>query len=160
MRFPDLVARDLEGTRYVLPDDLPAGPRLVLLPFQRWHQLLVNGWTRGAGPIEETFGDLTVWEVPSLSRAYLISRPFIDGGMRAGIPDPYVRRHTLTAYTDLRALAAALDLPSFETVYAFLLDARGEIVWRSEGEATAEKLSALFDAVAAVHAEDDGAAED
>ena len=69
--------------------------------------------------------------------------------MRAGIPDPDARRHTLTAYTDLRAFAQALDLPSLDTIYLLLLDAEGEIVWRSSGEVTETKATALAEAIAA-----------
>jgi hypothetical protein len=152
VRFPDLAASDLEGRNITLPDDLPAGPRLVMIAFQRWHTLLLDGWTRALPPLSAAYPDLTVWEVPALSRAYLPGRFWIDGGMRAGIPDPDARRHTLTAYTDLRALARNLDLPSFDTVYVLLLDAEGEIVWRTSGEVTEDKATALAEAIVSMGA--------
>jgi hypothetical protein len=73
--------------------------------------------------------------VPALSRVYLPVRGFIDGGMRSGIVDPSARQHTLTAYTDLSALARALRLPSLDTIYVLLLAPDGTIVWRGEGAA-------------------------
>ena len=153
MRFPDLAVSDLEGRALTLPHELPAGPRLVMVAFQRWHTLLLDGWTRVLPPLAAAYPDLTVWEVPALSRAYLPGRFWIDGGMRAGIPDPDARRHTLTAYTDLRGFARDLDLPSFDTVYVLLLDAEGEIVWRTSGEVTEEKATALAEAVASMEAQ-------
>jgi len=71
--------------------------------------------------------------------------------MRAGIPDIQARRQTLTAYTDLRALASALELTSFETIYVLVVDARGEVVWMGSGEADDEgfaQLDAAVDALA------------
>jgi hypothetical protein len=143
VRFPTLEARDLEGKRIRVPDDLPSGPRIVLLPFQRWHQLLVDGWSRPIKALAETYPQLTVWEVPALSRRYIAGRFYIDGGMRAGIPDTNVRRHTLTSYTDLPALARELELPDFQTVHVFLLDDSGEIVWRGSGQVGEEQFDEL-----------------
>lgn len=150
MRFPTLETHDLEGTPRTLPDGLPAGPRVILLPFQRWHQLLVDGWSGEIDALRRAHPDLTVWELPVLSSHYAVGRFFIDGGMRAGIGDIKVRLHTLTAYTDLPALAKELGLPSFETVYVFLLNDAGEIVWRGSGavdETGATSLTKALDAL-------------
>jgi len=150
MRFPTLQARDLEGGTVTIPDDLPSGPRVILLPFLREHQPIVDGWVRGLAGLAETHPDLSVFEVPALSRLYLAGRFYIDGGMRAGIPSVDTRRHTLTVYTDLAKLATALELPSRQTAQVFLLDATGEIVWRDGGQASAEKLTAIADALVAL----------
>jgi len=149
MRFPTIVARDLENTEYTLPDDLPASWRIVLMPFKRQQQIVVSAWTDVLEPLVSAHPDLTVWEVPTLSRAWAPARGYIDGGMRAGIPDPEVRRHTLTAYTPLHEVAEAFGLADFADVQVFLLDAAGEIVWRSCGEPDAEKAAALADALVA-----------
>lgn len=147
MRFPEVASRDLEGRERVLPDDLPAGPRVLLVAFQRWHQLLVDSWGAGLDGLVEEFPGLTVWEVPALSRAYALGRFYIDGGMRAGIPNIDTRRHTLTAYTDLNKLAQNLELPDLGTIYVLLLDETGEVVWRQSGEASAEKVASLREAL-------------
>ncbi len=143
MRFPLIIASDLEGRRYELPDELPSGPRVLVVAFQRWHQILVNGWQPGLERIVASRPDATLWEVPALSRLYAAARPYIDGGMRSGIPDPGARQHTLTTYTDLRAFTTALDLPSLETIYVLLLDAQGEVVWLGGGEVDDRQLAQL-----------------
>ena len=117
MRFPTLETRSLEGDAVRVPDDLPSNPSIVLLPFQRWHQDLIETWDGVLGELAREHPTLSVWEVPALSRLYVPSRFFIDGGMRAGIPSPDTRRHTLTAYTDLRVLARKLSLPGFDTLH-------------------------------------------
>ena len=148
MRFPEIEARSLEGERYRLPDDLPSGPRIILLPFQQWQQILIEGWRPALEQLERERPDLTFWEVPALSRKYAPGRFYIDGGMRLGIPDVEVRRHTLTAYTDLRRLAEELDIPGFDTMHLFLLDRVGTILWRGSGEIADEQLEGLRAALA------------
>ncbi|MDH4140321.1 MAG: hypothetical protein OEV43_07085 [Coriobacteriia bacterium] len=143
MRFPSLRTRDLEGRDRILPEDLPSGRRVILMAFQRWHQLTVDEWNRVLDGVRQSHSDLSVWEVPTLSRAYTPGRRFIDGGMRAGIPDVQVREHTLTAYADLRKLARKLDIPDFEAIQVFLLDAEGEILWRTEGRVSDESIDEL-----------------
>ena len=152
MRFPSISARDLENADYVLPDDLPGTWRLVLMPFKRWQQIVVGAWIEALEPLTTAYPELTVWEVPTLSSAWTAARGYIDGGMRAGIPDVDVRRHTLTAYTPLNHVAKELDIPSFDEVQVFLLDAAGEIVWRSAGEPDTGKATALADVLAAAGA--------
>lgn len=150
MRFPTLLARDLEGDAVTIPDDLPSGPRVILLPFLREHQPIVDGWVRGLRALGEARSELSVFEVPAISWLYAPGRFYIDGGMRAGIPSIDTRRHTLTVYTDVEKLARELEIPSRETVHVFLVDSTGEITWRSSGEASAEKVSAIAEAIQAL----------
>ena len=147
MRFPTIVAHDLEGRRYEVPGDLPVGPRILVIAFQRWHTELVERWQPALDRVVAEHPGSTWWEIPALSRIYTPARGFIDGGMRSGIPDVEARRHTLTSYTDLRALAAALALPSFETIYVLVVDASGEVVWMGSGEGSEEASSQLDEAV-------------
>jgi hypothetical protein len=143
MRFPTIEARDLEGDVYTLPDGLPVGRRLLIVAFRRWQQILVEGWKSRLTSLERENPDFTVWEVPALGRRYRPARPYIDGGMRAGIIDLGTRLHTLTAYTDVHALLAELDIRDAETVHVFLAGADGEILWSGEGEADALKIQSL-----------------
>lgn len=136
MEFPALKVRDLEGKDYVIPDELPGGPHVIILAFQQWHQALVNQWVPGLQALSRRHPGTEVWEVPSLSKGYRLFRQGIDGGMRAGIPDPDTRRHTLTAYTDLGHLARDLGIDSMETIHVFLVDCSGDILWRAVGEPT------------------------
>jgi hypothetical protein len=147
MEFPALEVRDLEGEKHVIPHGLTGGPHVILLAFEQWHQRLVDLWKPLLEPVAERHPGMEVWEVPSISRGYRLFRPGIDGGMRAGIPDPDVRKHTLTAYTDLRALAKDLELPSLDTIYVFLVDCGGNILWRTSGEPTEGAVAELESAL-------------
>ena len=143
MEFPALHVRDLEGASYVIPDELPGGPHVIILAFQRRHQSTVDRWKTPLEGVARRHPGTEVWEVPSLSRGWRLFRATIDGGMRAGIPDVGVRRHTLTTYTDLASLAAALGLRSLETVHVFVVGCDGSIRWHGEGDPSAADLEAL-----------------
>jgi len=149
--FPTLVGRSLEGREIRIPEDLPKGPRILILAFRRWHTRWIETWE---GPLKEHQArcpSLSVWEVPALSRRYLPGRRFIDGGMRAGIPDASAREHTLTVYTNLSSLAQEIGLPSLDTIYVLLLDSNGVVVWRGSGAADQTQLDLFrtaFDALA------------
>jgi hypothetical protein len=147
MEFPALRVRDLEGVGYLVPDELPGGPHVIVLAFRQWHQALVDQWKGPLEAIAARHPGTEVWEVPSLSKGYRLFRSSIDGGMRAGIPDPTVRRHTLTTYTDLDHLARDLELPSLDTVYVFVVDCDGTIRWRGQDLPDAAALEALESAM-------------
>ncbi len=149
-RFPTIEARDLEGRELRIPDELPPTPRVVILAFKRRHMELIATWEPVLAGLESRCRQLSVWEVPALSRVYLPMRGFIDGGMRSGITDLQARQHTLTAYTDLTALAGELRLPSLDTIYVLLLAPDGAIVWRGEGAADAQQTAAIAAAVDAL----------
>ena len=152
MRFPTLHPRDLEGLEYELPAGLPGAYRVILLPFKQWHQILVGQWQEAIAPALAGRDDVSVWEVPALSGLWKAARPYIDGGMRSGIPDIDVRRHTLTSYGELGTITESLDITGFETIHVFLLDAEGEILWRDSGEPDAEKAAGFAAALAAATA--------
>jgi len=147
MEFPALRVRDLEGTNYVIPDELPGGPHVIIIAFQQWHQAIVDRWMPLLTLVANAHPGMEIWEVPSLSRGYRLFRSGIDGGMRAGIPDKKVRKHTLTTYTDLEALARALDIESLETIHVFVVGCDGSVRWHGEGEPSAAAIVALEAAI-------------
>lgn len=117
-RFPALTGRDLEGKEVIIPRDLPGEAQLLMVAFQRRHQLQVDSWSGVLADLVATYPGLGVWEIPTLSSGYRPFRAFIDGGMRAGIADPHTRRHTLTVYTSLRDVQRRLGLADFEDIRA------------------------------------------
>ena len=147
-----MTTRDLEGWTVELPEGLSGAVNLVVLAFERDHQYPIETWLPHFARLEEQFPGLEVWEVPALSRGYRIWRGAIDGGMRAGIPDRHVRRHTLTAYLNLGDLQRSLELPDLDDIYLLLVDRTGDVRWRGRGgysEATLAALSVALQAVAA-----------
>jgi hypothetical protein len=145
--FPTMNGRDLEGKEVVIPRDFTGAPNLLLVAFKRWHQILVDSWGNCLSDLQKGHAGLEVWEVPTLSSGYKPFRSFIDGGMRAGIPSPQTRRHTLTVYTSLHDIGQKLALPDFETIHLYLLGADGSILWTGSGEYDDVQAGALAQAL-------------
>jgi hypothetical protein len=147
-----LTARDLEGRTVEVPEGLSGAFNLVVLAFQREHQFPIETWMPHFAKLAKDFTGLEVWEVPALSRSYRIWRRAIDGGMRAGIPDPHVRRHTLTSYLNLGDIQRALGLVDLNDIHLFLLDRTGDVLWQGHGGYSETTLGALTVALQAAAA--------
>jgi len=63
--------------------------------------------------------------------------------MRAGIPSKETRRRTITLYIDKESFKESLDITTEETIILFLVDTKGDIIWRNEGGITEEKAILL-----------------
>jgi len=145
--FPSVTGRSLEGREYRLPGGFEGRANLVLIAFRREHQALVDTWMPAAARLEASYPDFRYYELPTIGRGYSLFRSFIDGGMRAGIPDSGARARTITLYIDKTDFRAALGLASEETVYALVVDERGLVVHSTDGGWTAEKGEAVAHAV-------------
>ena len=121
--FPQLVVTSLGGRRLRLPRDLD-GPTVLILAFERHQQAEVDDWIEG---LEAAGCPYPILEVPTIGTRYRLFRPLIDGGMRAGIPDPAVRARTLTVYTDVGRVLRALGVRSTRHVVAVLAEPSGAV---------------------------------
>ena len=156
MRFPAVKGSNLLRRKIALPYELQGDFNILFIPFQQWHQRLVDGWVPMARQVEASFPGVRFYEIPIIQEMNIFSQTFINEGMRAGIPNPTTREKTITLYLDKVAFRRALDIPDEETIYILVLDRQGNILWRTEGAYSPEKGAALLDAVQeilTVHAE-------
>jgi hypothetical protein len=147
MQLPAVSGSNLHRQKIRLPEDLEGALNLVLIAFQQWQQRQVDTWLPLARRLEEAYPALRYYELPTIQRLNPLARTFINEGMRAGIPDTVARERTITLYLDKRAFREALHLPSEENIYALLLDAQGQVLWRADGVLTADKAESLAQAV-------------
>lgn len=141
--FPSVVGTNLEGRSVRLPDQLEGRLNLLLIAFRQVQQADVDTWTPYTDALEAGRPDVRAYELPVLSAAYRLARPFIDGGMRAAIPDPVVRARTITLYLDKAAFRAALGVPGEDRIHVRLVDRAGVTYWRTEGVWDPAKAAAL-----------------
>jgi hypothetical protein len=149
-RFPPITGETLTGRRLHLPGDFEARLNLVFVAFRRGQQSAVDTWLPVAADVEASFPDVRYYELPVISRLYAPARPFIDGGMRRGIPDVRARERTVTVYTDKPTVRRALDIESESHVWAFLVDRDGRIHWRATGPADDDAIARLRETLASL----------
>jgi len=147
MRFPTVNGANLEGRNYQVPADLDGEYNVVILAFQRWHQMLVDSWMPQLAELAEAHPTVRYYELPSLENFGFFQRMMIDNGMRFGIPDRAVRARTITLYLNLRHFMGALAIPDTGTIHTLLLDPEGNVLWREAGECTPAKFAALEAAI-------------
>jgi len=143
LRFPVVQGRSLTGRRVTLPADFEGDLSVVLVAFKRWQQDDVDTWTPRLRELVAGRPGLRVYELPTLASSYRVMRPFIDGGMRGGIPDSAVRAATITLYIDKRPYKAALQIPNEDQIHVFLVERGGRIRWRAAGPFTTEAAARL-----------------
>ncbi len=142
-KFPSIKGTNLNGKKYNIPEDMKARYNLLLVAFKREHQKSVNTWLPLASELSKKYKDFKSYEVPVLASGYGLVRGFIDGGMRSGIPDKKTREHTITAYIPKDGFLKSLNLADDSDIHVFLLDDKGSIIWKADGEMNAtNKLSA------------------
>jgi hypothetical protein len=147
VRFPEVRGSNLSGDEYILPGDIEAEYALVMIAFQQYQQVEINTWLPLARDLAERYPDLVYYEFPTITRLNPAARAFIDGGMRAGIPDPAARSITITLYLDKAAFREVLEIPGEDDIVVMLINREGEIFWRTEGPAIEGSLATVEAAV-------------
>ncbi len=84
------------------------------------------------------YPDLRFYELPTIAQGNPLFRAWLDGAMRGGIPEHQSREQTIALYVDKVAFRKALGLPHEDTIYVLLVDREGHVVWRREGEYSAQ----------------------
>jgi len=143
VRFPPVMGMNLAGADVRLPEDLQGRRNLLVIAFRRSQQEDVDTWLPFADESMRRHSDVRFFELPVLATGYRLARPWIDGGMRAGIPDPGVRARTITLYLDKAWFRGVLELPSEDRIYALIADRTGHVVARADGVFTAAKAATL-----------------
>jgi hypothetical protein len=146
-RFPPVTGETLTGRELDLPGDFEEPLNLVFVGFRRGQQADIDSWLPVATDVEAAYPDVRYYELPVISRLYAPARPFIDGGMRAGIPNPDIQERTVTVYTDKPTVCRALDIDDEDEIHAFLVDREGVIYWRAEGPRNDEDADHLREIV-------------
>jgi hypothetical protein len=143
MRFPRVHGANLEGQAVTLPDEFDGNLNLVLIAFQRRQQIEVDTWAPVAKALMRRYPSLRYYELPIISRRLPFGRWWLDGAMRAGIPDRAARKATVTLYLDKAAFRRQLELPTESTIYVLLVKRDGQVLWHTEGMWTPEAASSL-----------------
>lgn len=151
MKFPIIKAENLNKEEVEIPSQLTGNPRLLVVAFQQWHQRVVDSWVPYLTQLVDEFPEFDFYELPTIRKMNFLYRRFIDGGMRAGIPSRETRRRTVTLYINKEHFRQALKIDSEDTIYLYLIDSEGEVIWQSDREISREKALSLRKAISEMH---------
>ncbi len=139
MIFPEIKGSNLEGRKFKLPQELDGKLNVVIMPFLREQQEIVDQWVFFLVDLVKKKPELRFYEVPTLQARDKYFQLAVDEAMRAGIPDKSARERTITIYTKREEFLTKLDIGGLDIIQIFLLNKDGRILWRSEGEFTEQK---------------------
>jgi len=141
--FPTVSGSNLARQELEFPRDFAGELNLLFVPFLREQQSVVNTWIPYAEMLESSTAGLIYYELPTIYQMSMVSRTFINEGMRAGIPDPKARERTVTLYVDLDQFMQATGIADKNDVHILLVDRTGNILWRTVGAFDEEKGQSL-----------------
>lgn len=147
MQLPVVNGSNLNRQKLVFPKDFVGDVNLVFIAFQQWHQDLINEWVPLAEQMEKTIPGFHYYEFPVVYQMGWMGRTFLNEGMRAGIPNPATRARTITLYLEKSDFREALEIPDESTIWAYLFDKEGRVLWRISGKFSQESGLALETAV-------------
>ena len=144
-RFPCMQVKNLSDEIKMLPADFPGERTLLLIAFQREQQDKLDDWS---ARLNLRNPDAPAWlELPVIDDPGALLRWFVDVGMKNGIADKAVRARVFSIYTRRAEFIRHLDLPGTDQVHLVVADRSGNIHCRVSGNWSAEKESALRDAL-------------
>ncbi len=137
--FPAVQGTTLNGERIALPDGFAGGRNLVALGFSTADRDALTSW--------ESVGlrrySVAFYALPTLGSGGLISRFFIDNALRFAVTGEDARERTIALHLDRVAFRRALGLDAEGGAVVLLLDNKGNELWRAEGPAADEAVTAL-----------------
>jgi len=141
-KFLAIEAETLSGEKITFPDVTKGKYAFILIAFKRQTQGEVDSWL---DPFIQEFGEhpsVTFYEIPMISKNWKWMSGWIDAGMRAGVPKNK-HDHVATYYGPLGKYFDHFDVNDPQTVYVFLLDKKGNIIFNTSGPADDYKFSEL-----------------
>jgi len=141
-QFPEIPAETLSKKQVVFPEITRGKYAFILIAFKRQTQGEVDSWLDPF--VEDFYGmeNLTFYEIPMISGNWKWMSSWIDSGMRSGVPAEK-HDHVATYYGPLKSYFDYFGIQDSRTVYVFLLDQQGRIIWREMGPANKQKYEEL-----------------
>ncbi len=117
--FPTLTGNNLNRDQITIPNDINDKPLLIILAFEQYHQKTVDEIIY---QVEEKVGSSTIniIETPILAGASKLFQSYLDGIMRGGIKDYYIRARTITIYGKKDEILDILGIED-KNVYWYLI---------------------------------------
>jgi hypothetical protein len=136
--FPDVSGSDLNGRAVNLPRDFPGPVSFVFVALRLRQQEDVDSWRLFVAKLKDAEPNLAIYELPTLSRGYLLMRSVIDSGMRSGIRERDARASTITLYLNVKDFVRTLGLQTTRQIAVVVVTPSGEILAQTAGRYSEE----------------------
>ena len=132
--FPEVKGKSLQGNEVLFPSVFKFQDyHMVMVAFEQDQQLDVNTWLPHLETLAASRNVLDFFELPTISRMNVLMRWIIYRGMRSGIKEDSSRKRTVTLHIDKQPFKESLEIETESSIYAFLVDSKGTVIWKGEG---------------------------
>lgn len=139
--FPTETIADLNGRSLKFPAELPGEKTIVLVAFVQQQQRDIDAWV-DALKLKEKGAPAWI-ELPTVADMGPGFRKFLDGAMQSGIKKTEDRARVFTLYTDVAGFCRKMSMPSTRTVYALVVDRKGNVLAKVAGRPTTQSVVTL-----------------
>ena len=150
IRLPTFTGQSLAGEELTLPDAFSSEFVLALIVFDRDQQSRAEPWLPVVQEMDDTYANLTFYDLAIVSDIAPAARLMALGGMRLLIDEALHDNFVMPFMENREVLLEALDIADFETMHVVIMNTAGEVLWHIEGEFTEEKGAALREQLAQV----------
>jgi len=146
INFPDLSGESLAGQKIVLPQAAAGKVTLIMIALKRDSIPQLDPWLKA---YDEAFGKnkgFAFYKIPMMKSAFAKQiSSIINGKMKKDNPE---RLHDkiVTYYGPVEAYVKVLGIADEEKPYAFILDNKGVVQWRSTGVADQNSIKEMINA--------------
>jgi uncharacterized protein YceK len=125
-KFPSVYGQNLEQKTLQLPNDFKGKQTLLLIAYKHKSQFDVDRWLIG---LDMTETKVDAYEIPTLKGMFPeMFRPFIDNGMRKGIPKE-LWKGVVTVYGDGEAVQSFTGNENPTNARVVLIDKQGVVTY-------------------------------
>ncbi len=145
MYFPTAHGHSLDGRSLTIPFSLEGEFNILMVLFNPTHQFAVQSWLKYLKLIRQKYTRVRFYEVPTLQVMSPEDQAAQDDTLRTSfvLEDQLSLETVITLYVDKGVFCRCLDITHEDNLYLFVVDTSGVVFWRSQGHASATKVSEL-----------------
>lgn len=133
----------LTGMSVTLPQSLQGEPAVLILGFSHASQAQVANWGNHLAQVNGDSKEVTFYEIPMLGGAPKMLRGMIIKSMGKSVPEAQ-KPHFLPLTEDDKPWRTAANYDKPDIAYILLVDGKGAIRWRTEGDESDTTYSELM----------------
>lgn len=141
-RLPDMMARTLLQKPVSIPDGMPSDRTLALITFQRGQRSRVEAWINGLNLKNDT--SISWMRMPVINDpGNAVARNDHEVRILQHYPMDAERANVVPVFTDSAKFVRSAGLGNTDQVYAVVVNRRGDVLARVEGDYDTTKAAAL-----------------
>lgn len=142
MKFPEIRGTCLNKIPFTFPNDLKGKLNILILPFRKTSKLLLERWLSFIEILISDISFLDYYQIRVFNRSLRIIRRYLDERVRRNTLEKDFSR-IIHFYQESHLLTNILNLKDPNSIYIFLLDQNGKILWKTEGKYDLDKAQLL-----------------